>query len=284
MAKRPATSSDDTHAAAADAEAAAPAEEQPAAHCAYQRLTAMLLAGDFPAGGAVREATLAQQLGFSRNAIREALNRLVDMDVLEYIPYCGYRLMPYTPRDLLEWSYCRLGIEPVALELFFETSWKAREEAFAEMEAILDQEAQSINAGELERVARCDFSFHLKIVEHSENRRLSANYLRCALPFLANISQKGPQGMVSPESDYCLNNLMSLDEQLHTNRRHRELLEEMHHGEPEKAIAMLRGHIAQSILSTKNHLVHKSLEECPQGTQQNADSIGNAVSLLLNGK
>ncbi|NMA44147.1 MAG: GntR family transcriptional regulator [Oligosphaeraceae bacterium] len=264
-------------------EAANCAVEQPAAKVAYQRLTAMLLAGKFSSGAPVREATLAQQLGFSRNAIREALNRLVGIDILEYIPYCGYRLLPYTTRDVQEWLQYRLGLEPVALELFFENSWCERERAFAEMGAILERERQCIEEGNVSGIARCDFSFHLKIVENCGNRRIIGNYLCCSLPFLANITQMGEDGLVSEESDLCVNNLMSVDEQLHTNKRHFQLLEEMHYGEPAQAVELLRSHLTYSIKSIRNFLVRKAMDEMPNGSQQNADTIGEIVAKLLDG-
>lgn len=71
-----------------------------------------IIAGEFAQGHPVRESKLAKELETSRNVVREALNLIVGMGILEYVPYCGYRTKCFTLQNMLEWYEIREGIEP----------------------------------------------------------------------------------------------------------------------------------------------------------------------------
>ena len=253
----------------------------PLAQTVYNRLVAMLIRGEMAPGTPIREAALCQQLKMNRGAVREALNQLVGMDVMEYTPYCGYRLLPYTGRDVMEWLQYRQAIEPMALRLLLRRPWNARVELMAELEELLKREAAAIEAGDQRSIGRCDFCFHLKIVEGSGNRRLGGSYMRNALPYLIHLAQQKKPGDAGDfMSEYEGDNLIPFLER-HTHRRHEELLREMREGEPGNAVMMLRRHLRFAEENIRENIISSTLKECPTGAHLNADSIGTIVKTLM---
>ena len=149
-------------------------------------LARRILSGDFIPGQPLRETVLSQQLGLSRNAIREALNQLVGVSIVEYIPYCGYRMRDFTPRDLLEWYEFREGIEPIAARRL---AVARPPEAIASLEQALKEMEDAIGSGDEAAIFQSDRSFHLALVGSCGNHIFSRlhNTLYLATLFVNNV-------------------------------------------------------------------------------------------------
>jgi len=246
------------------------AADKPVPQQAYRRLMEMLMNGELPLGESIREAALSQQLGLNRSAIREALNQLVAQDILTYTPYCGYRFAEFTVRDTSEWYQFRMAIEPAALEQALHQPHIMS--LCDELEHILDGEQQGIEAQDLIRIAHCDLSFHLRIVEASQNRLMIGAYMRASLPFIAALAQ---------QRDSRMDEAATFADHRHTHMRHVQLLNEIRDGEPERAVELLRRHIYFSCSNIKDYIVRHALQAYPVDERLNADGIGDVINTLL---
>ncbi len=244
--------------------------DRPVPQQAYRGLMEMLVNGELPLGESIREAALSQQLGLNRSAIREALNQLVAQDILTYTPYCGYRFADFTMRDDLEWYQFRMAIEPAALEQAFHQPHIMS--LCDELERILDGEQQGIEARDPIRIAHCDLSFHLRIVEASQNRLMIGAYMRASLPFIAALAQ---------QRSCRMDEVATFADHSHTHLRHVQLLNEIRDGEPEKAVELLRRHIYFSCSNIKDYIVRHALQTYPVDGRLNADSVRDVINTLL---
>jgi DNA-binding GntR family transcriptional regulator len=83
----------------------------------YRVLRAAILDGTVPAGGQLREAHIAADLGISRSPLREALTRLEEEGLVVKIPFRGAFVVEVGARDVAEIASVRLLVEPYAAEL-----------------------------------------------------------------------------------------------------------------------------------------------------------------------
>ena len=83
----------------------------------YRVLRAAILDGTVPAGGQLREAHIAADLGISRSPLREALTRLEEEGLIVKIPFRGAFVVEVIARVLAAIASIRLRIEPYAAEL-----------------------------------------------------------------------------------------------------------------------------------------------------------------------
>ncbi len=83
----------------------------------YRVLRAAILDGTVPAGGQLREAHIAADLGISRSPLREALTRLEEEGLIVKIPFRGAFVVEVSAREVAEIASIRLRVEPYAAEL-----------------------------------------------------------------------------------------------------------------------------------------------------------------------
>ncbi len=74
----------------------------------------MLFSKELESGIQLKESVLAKEFNVTRPAMREALSQAIGWRLVEYIPYCGYRIRVFTLGDLRDWVETREGIEPIA--------------------------------------------------------------------------------------------------------------------------------------------------------------------------
>jgi DNA-binding GntR family transcriptional regulator len=83
----------------------------------YRVLRAAILDGTVPAGGQLREAHIAADLGISRSPLREALTRLEEEGLIERIPFRGAFVREVSAQEIAEIASVRVLVEPYAAEL-----------------------------------------------------------------------------------------------------------------------------------------------------------------------
>ncbi len=257
--------------------------DTPAGSVALQKVMELLVAGTFTSGEPVREVRIAEQLGINRNAVREALNQLVGMDVMEYIPYCGYRLLPYTLRDMLEWHELRLCIEPMAVRLSDGRPYMALKPLHDELEEILAIEEQCTAKNDQQGCWRCDISFHLKLVECSGNRRMSGVFLRGSLLALASrntVSIAFPDGRADTTPG-IVSDPNRLHPNLNTHVFHKQIFDEVTHGTRDEAARLLTCHIELIYKRIRGFMMSQVLQQYP--SRQSMTPIRPVVTNLLDG-
>lgn len=83
----------------------------------YRVLRAAILEGRVPAGGQLREAHIAADLGISRSPLREALTRLEEEGLVVKVPFRGAFVAEVSAEEVAEIASVRLLVEPYAGEL-----------------------------------------------------------------------------------------------------------------------------------------------------------------------
>jgi DNA-binding GntR family transcriptional regulator len=75
-----------------------------------------ILSGEIPTGAPLRESSIAQVIGVSRNTVREALFVLVAEGLLRHIPHHGFSVVKLSPDDLADLYRARRVLELAAID------------------------------------------------------------------------------------------------------------------------------------------------------------------------
>ncbi len=158
---------------------------QPGLMLAQELLIRKLVESDLHAGEQLKESVLAKEFGINRPAVREALSQAVGWDVVEYVPYCGYRVKDFTLHDILAWSELREGIEPIAARRLALTRATG---VGGMLRALVEEQDQAMAAGNYEVAGKADMRFHMAIVEHCGNQRFASPSNLCYFSVLFRLS------------------------------------------------------------------------------------------------
>jgi DNA-binding GntR family transcriptional regulator len=192
---------------------------------AYFAIRELIVSLELPPGSIVKERELMERLGLGRTPVREALRALARERLVEVYPRRGSFVSNVNVRDLAGLSEARGVLESFAARLAAERATDAeREETsalLAELERVADERDERALIGLDQRIHR-----HVYRCAHNEflEATLDEYYvLTLRIWFLA------------------LGRVARLGEAV---REHRELLEAIRDGDPERAEDAMRGHIA----------------------------------------
>lgn len=162
-----------------------PIQKASATSKVFEALYEMIATGEFQPGEKLPpQEELARHLGVSRNTLREAVNQLVAVGLLNSRQGVGtvveapdpggyltrlhsqFLLDTFSVREFIE---ARICIERTAVRLAVE---RAGEEDILRLRAILEDQRRAIRAGDAEAFTRQDASFHLAVTELCGNRVL----------------------------------------------------------------------------------------------------------------
>ena len=79
------------------------------------RVRSDILAGHLPPGTRLRPAELATEHAVSLSVVREALARLAEQELVDWVPQTGFRVAPLSLDDLQDLTHLRLDIEVLAI-------------------------------------------------------------------------------------------------------------------------------------------------------------------------
>jgi DNA-binding GntR family transcriptional regulator len=148
-----------------------------------ERISAKILAGEYPPGSRLRQEALAEEFSVSRTPIREALRQLEVKGVIQHVPNQGAIVLAPNARDIREAYQVRAELEGLAISLAVE--WITDEQIermhtaqkrFAATVEKLTVTARMSNAkAHLKNVpnwVESNDEFHGVVIEASGNRRL----------------------------------------------------------------------------------------------------------------
>jgi len=148
-----------------------------------ERISAKILAGEYPPGSRLRQEALAEEFSVSRTPIREALRQLEVKGVIQHVPNQGAIVLAPNARDIREAYQLRAELEGLAISLAVE--WITDEQIERMRNA---QKRFTATVGKLTIAARMSNAkahlksvpnwvesndeFHGVVIEASGNRRL----------------------------------------------------------------------------------------------------------------
>jgi DNA-binding GntR family transcriptional regulator len=95
----------------------------------FARVRSEILAGHLRPGARLRPAELAQEHSVSLSVVREALARLAEQELVDWVPQTGFRVAPLSVEDLQDLTDVRLDIEVLAIRYAVQrgdVAWEGR--------------------------------------------------------------------------------------------------------------------------------------------------------------
>jgi DNA-binding GntR family transcriptional regulator len=139
---------------------------------AYEVIKKKILRGVLQPGDRLPEVHLAEELGVSRNPVREAL-RLLMQDGLVCPTPSGQIVHPMTIEDIKEIYECRMMVEPFAASLAAE---RIQPEEAQVLYQHIDQAEKCFEAGDIDKVIEANSAFHNSIVLYSHNQLVYSTF------------------------------------------------------------------------------------------------------------
>jgi DNA-binding GntR family transcriptional regulator len=191
-----------------------------------QALEDRILDGDLPPGAHLREAELALDYDVARHSLRAACDALARRGLLTKRVNRGFFVPELTRRDAEEIFELRRALElPIVRDLAAARTVPART-----LQALEDFEAMPRNAAWRD-IVRTDVDFHRGLVEAAGNSRI----VRAHADLLSEISLC----IVQTGSTY--------DDARVVAKEHRDLVETIRSGDPDRAGKELDGHFAEGL-------------------------------------
>lgn len=128
-----------------------------------------IVSGLLKPGEKLMEAQLAEEMGISRTPVREAIRKLELEGFVHMIPRKGACVAEYSEKDIIDTFRIRMALEKLAIEMAVENITDAE---IDELQKVLDEEAISIDGGQLDLMVDKDVEFHDVIYRVSGNERL----------------------------------------------------------------------------------------------------------------
>lgn len=144
-----------------------------------------IISGQYQPGEALREISLAQDLGVSQNTVREALVQLEQTGLVVRTPNKNTTVTRLSPGDIAERVSLRILLEPVVCLAAAE---RITEAGFEDLQQHLDRLSEGIRANSAFETAQADLAFHRKIWELSECRFLCQVLDQATVPLFAFVS------------------------------------------------------------------------------------------------
>jgi DNA-binding GntR family transcriptional regulator len=128
-----------------------------------------ILQGEFRAGERIVETRVAQELGVSQGAVREALRELEWMGFLETKPFSGSFVRALSVDDLQEIYPVRAVLEALAAKLAMPNLTEADLDG---LEQLVDEMVQVSEQGDERSMVERNYNFHRKIIHATNNSML----------------------------------------------------------------------------------------------------------------
>jgi DNA-binding GntR family transcriptional regulator len=195
-----------------------------------ERLRTNIVDGLLRPGSQLSESELATTFGVSRGPVREALQRLVQEGLLHSEPHRGVFVPVLTDQDVLDVYVAREALESAAIRSIISSASTAA--ASESLDGFVTLMEQAEAAGDWQAVGDFDLEFHVALVDASGSPRLKRMFTT-----------------VISETRMCLGVLTADDARDDLVPEHRLICELMQAGETEQALAVLKKHFDDAVVT-----------------------------------
>jgi len=204
-----------------------------------------ILNGEYNAGDRIVETRVAQQLGVSQGAVREALREMEWMGFLETQPFSGTYVKDLSVADLQEIYPVRAALEALGARL---AAPRLTDEQLDGLDSLLDEMIRVSEAGDTRGMVELNFAFHQTVINASENAVLIRSWSMFQFSYWTTVSTAE-----------------LFDDLVYLAHRHRPVLEALRSRDPELAAQSMHDHIIELIDLVGRHrrgeaTVHKDDE------------------------
>jgi DNA-binding GntR family transcriptional regulator len=162
-------------------------QNKPINEIVYEGLRTAIIKGIIPVGERIKETEYSERMNISRTPIREALKRIEDEGLVEYIPNVGVIVKKVSKEDVEEIFKIRIALETLATKNAMEIM---TEKEFEQMYQLLVKTEEANSRNEVDRVIDLFTDFNDMIYRFSRMPRLEhiVNRLRDYLKRFRDIS------------------------------------------------------------------------------------------------
>jgi DNA-binding GntR family transcriptional regulator len=198
-----------------------------------ERLRDSIVNGSLEPGSQLSEVELATRFGVSRGPVREALQRLIQEGLVRSEPHRGVFVPVLSDDDVRDIYLARSALETSAVQHIIDTG--RGEQAAKELDELVKLMADSEAADDWESVGRYDLEFHTALVAATGSERLQRMF-----------------GTVISETRLCLGVLTAADARSDLVEEHRQIATMIRKARPAEALAVLRQHFEDAIVTIKS--------------------------------
>ncbi len=137
----------------------------------YRRLKVMITESDLVPGERILQEQLARDMGVSRTPLVNALKRLAQEGLLEWLPRRGIYVKRFSPLEVAQIFEVREGLEPMAARF---AASRIEPGEVDKLEAMFEEFTEDPTPAEIRRYLKADRHFHWRLVELAENPYLAA--------------------------------------------------------------------------------------------------------------
>lgn len=135
----------------------------------FNTLREAILRGDLVPGERLMELQLASKLGVSRTPIREAIRMLEQEGLAITIPRKGAIVAGMTEKDMQDVLEIREALEELSVQVACD---KITDEQIAMLRETMENFKESLESGDIKRMAEADVEFHNVIYQATDNPKL----------------------------------------------------------------------------------------------------------------
>ena len=133
----------------------------------YARLKQMIADGKLVPGQRILQEKLARDMGVSRTPLVNALKRLAQERLIEWVSRRGIYVKAFSLTEMAQLFEVREGLEPIAARL---AAVRISPVEVRQFQRMFDGFSKSPSAAEIRRYLKCDRQFHWRLVELTRTR------------------------------------------------------------------------------------------------------------------
>ena len=198
-----------------------------------ERLRDTIVNGDLAPGSQLSEAELASRFGVSRGPVREALQRLIQEGLVRAEPHRGVFVPTLTEDDVKDIYLAREALESAAVKQIIASAEPGG--AADALDEVVELMVTAEAADDWPAVGRHDLEFHTVLVAASGSERLQRMF-----------------STVISETRLCLGVLTAADARSDLVGEHRQIATMIRSGETEKALAVLKQHFDDAVVTLRS--------------------------------
>lgn len=167
-------------------------QNKPLNEIVYEGLRNAIIQGHIPVGERINESIYSQKMNISRTPVREALRRIQQEGLVEYVPRLGVVVKKITIEDAKEIYQIRMALDILATTNAMKIM---TDDDFDEMKNLLEKTQEANDNGEVQKVIELSRDFNDLIYSYAQMPRLESivHKLREYLVRFRDISLSGEE-------------------------------------------------------------------------------------------